>query len=491
MKHLRETLYALLNQQAGRIRMRRLKETLHILLNQQAGQIQLFIIVPILTLSFLSLIVRTASSAVDPALEKKKVAEQLKRRLSEVQHTEEIALARATTLTSAPPLPLAPVVWNSTHKIRKNTTIEVILRNEVVNTTEAAEWIKAVRNLKEFKVVSPGQTLTLSFLEKDEDWTLSTLSYGTNQKSRLLLEKLENGRIGIKREAPLTVAWRAVSGQIEKNLYEAATKAGVPALIMDDFADMDWDLDFSSDLQAGDTFKVIFEEFQRDGKTVEYGEILAAEIVNKGKTFCLFSVPEEEQSVDLHAAGRPFLRYPLKFTRISSVFTSGRFHPVLKRTRPHRGVDFAAPAGTPVRAVASGTVTYAGRNLGYGIYVRIDHPGAYDSAYAHLRRIARGVKVGTKVERGQLIGYVGSTGLATGPHLHFELHKNGKYVNPLIAKLPIEESDFKPQQTRMAAEMRKRLTEKLATMKVGTPAVVSTVTATSQDARGAQLQQPS
>ncbi|MGH7962498.1 MAG: M23 family metallopeptidase, partial [Candidatus Binatia bacterium] len=248
---------------------------------------------------------------------------------------------------------------------------------------------------------------------------------------------------------------------------------------------------------AGATFKVIFEEFQREGQTVEYGEILAAEIVNRGKTFCLFSIPEEEQQSEHQASERQFLRYPLQFTRISSVFTAGRFHPVLKRTRPHLGVDFAAPAGTPVRAIAGGTVTYAGRNLGYGIYVHIDHPGPYDSAYAHLKRIARGVKAGATVERGQLIGYVGSTGWATGPHLHFELHKNGKYVNPLTAKLPLEEAVAKKKQIRVVTGVRKRLAEQLATVKIGDPSVVTfaaaapTVTATVQDASGTKPRQPS
>ena len=131
-----------------------------------------------------------------------------------------------------------------------------------------------------------------------------------------------------------------------------------------------------------------------------------------------------------------FLRYPLRFTRISSKFSHARFHPILKRTRPHLGVDFAAPRGTPVRAIADGTVQYAGWRGGLGRFVRLDHPGPYGSGYGHLQRIAKGVREGRRVRRGQIIGYVGSTGLATGPHLHYVLYKHGQHVDPLRRQLP-------------------------------------------------------
>jgi murein DD-endopeptidase MepM/ murein hydrolase activator NlpD len=246
----------------------------------------------------------------------------------------------------------------------------------------------------------------------------------------------------------------------------------VPGRIVDDLADMDWDLDFS-DLQPGDTFKVIFEEFQRDGKPIERGRIVAAAIATKGKTFTLFPLPEEKgQSSDPSSSSRSFLRYPLQFTRISSVFTSARFHPILERVRPHKGVDFAAPRGTPVRAVASGKVTFAGRQSGYGNIVCIDHPGPYDTAYAHLERIEKELDQGDRVERGQIIGYVGSTGLATGPHLHFELHKDGEYINPLVAKLPmIDDDEIQRRENPAFAELKKRAAEQLSALKIGNQSV--------------------
>ena len=363
--------------------MKHLKGMCRALLAQQSGQIQLFIIAPILTLSFLSLIVRTADSAIDPALEKRKVTEQLKRRLSEVRNHEEILSALVVET------PLLP-------------------------------------------------------------------------KSKI------DGSIGSPHETPSsTLVWHAVGGRIDRSFHDAAINAGVPARIIDNFADMDWDLDFSSDLRPGDTFKVIFEEFQRDGKILEYGQILAAEIVNKGKRFTLFSLARTQgRGESPRLTSRQFLRYPLQFTRISSVFTDARMHPILQRVRPHLGVDFAAPVGTPVRAVAEGKVLYAGWYGGFGNCIRIDHPGSYDSFYAHLQRVAKRLKTGTTVERGQVIGYVGATGLATGPHLHFALFRGGKYINPLTAKLLVEEADIQQTQSVEVAEMKRHLTEQLAALQV-------------------------
>ena len=230
---------------------------------------------------------------------------------------------------------------------------------------------------------------------------------------------------------------------------------------------MGWDLNLSYDLQPGDPFKIIFEEIQHNGQAVKHGKVLAAEIVNKGRKHLVFPF-------DAGAGmgfGQQFLRYPVRFTRISSVFSDARLHPIYKRKRPHRGVDFAAPTGTPVRAVADGKVTYAGWRGDYGRFLKIDHAGPYSSAYAHLRRIKKGVRAGAFVKRGQVIGYVGSSGAATGPHLHFEMHKNGRYINPL-KKLPTQNvfaGQKRPPTARpdpQLAAIRKKLEEYLARLSV-------------------------
>lgn len=476
--------------------MRYLKGTLCAVLAQESGQIQLLIIAPILALSFLSLVVRTASSAVDPAVEKKKVTEQLKRRLSEVRSEEDLHPApeadgpakEATWLlpqapeATPPPLITVPPAQaeptgllepqERTRQVRKRETLAAILRDEGLGRKETARWVAAARSAKGFRNLRVGQTITLSFSGRAHRRALTAVSYEVDKKTLLFLEKGADGTISLRRETlPTVLVWRAVGGPIESNLYNAAKKAGVPARLLDDLADMDWDIDLSSDLHAGDIFKVIFEEVQHEGQTVEYGKILAAEIVNRGKTRTLFSIAGRTLAGDTGPGqtNRHFLRYPLKFSRISSVFTTARFHPILKRARPHLGVDFAAPAGTPVRSIASGKVVHAGRLGGYGNFVRIDHPGPYASAYAHLQRIAKGVKVGSAVERGQVIGYVGSTGLATGPHLHFELYKDGKYINPLTAKLPTLDETFEdPRQNHFLVQAKKHLREQLAALHVRT-----------------------
>jgi murein DD-endopeptidase MepM/ murein hydrolase activator NlpD len=467
--------------------MQYLRGTIKSLLAQQSGQIQLFIIAPILTLSFLSLVVRTASSAVDASLEKKKVTEQLKRRLNQVRsESEEESQNEPAIAVSPPPAPRqvvallpagkAPVPQTpikTSLQVKKHTTLEKVLREQGIGAEEASAWLASARQMKEFKRLSPGKTITLSFAGDDADQTLTTLSYESNKRSLLVLEKKPNGTIASRRETlPYTLLWCAVGGRIDSSLYQAARQAGVPIQIVDDLADMNWDVDFS-DLQPGDTFKVIFEEFQRDGKSIERGRIIAAEIATKGKTFSLFPPPPEEKGQSHRSpASRAFLRYPLQFTRISSVFTTARFHPILERVRPHKGVDFAAPRGTPVRAVASGKVTFAGRQGGYGNIVCIDHPGPYDTAYAHLERIEKGLGQGNHVERGQVIGYVGSTGLATGPHLHFELHKDGEYINPLVAKLPVVDEETTVRRENPAfAEIRRRAAERLGALKIGAQAV--------------------
>ena len=509
------------------------------LLAQQRGQIQLLIIAPIITLSLLGLVVRSASSAVDHSLEKRKVVEQLKRRLSEVQNEsqqEEQALASISDLaldqlgdtsllspaqeegeideflaetfifTPEPPLPapdlateadsadpissseqkhqeLAPpepqtFPFETTYRVRKRDTLEAILQAEGVASQDAKIWVAAAKKHKLARKLQSGRQFSFIFSEGDDAPVLTRLTYEIDTLSHLIFEKTAEGEISTQTKTlPTTLVWRAVGGKITSSLYKAALKASVPLRIVDEMADMDWHLNFSSDLKSGDTFKVIFEEIQRDGKPVEYGRVLAAEIINKGKSSQVFSFPRAKRkraaktrsssdSTTVTKGGQRFLRYPVKFTRISSVFTHARFHPVLKKKRPHNGVDFAAPRGTPVHAVANGEVTHAGWMHGFGRIVRISHPGPYRTEYAHLHKIAKEVKVGTRVKKDQVIGTVGSTGLATGPHLHFGLLKNSKYVNPLGKNLPRtarkggKKKAPKPDPVR--AKMKKTLTQYLS-----------------------------
>lgn len=513
-------------------RMVNVKGARQAFLAQQRGQIQLLIIAPILTLSFLGLLVRSASSAVDHRVEKKKIVAELKRRLDEVntnllqesqtdsawdssgealehrwivvgdgvdettilpfvsvEHSlsldssslfDERELDESGLDETAPSqqdLSLSHTFpFKTSYRVRKGDTLEAILQSEGVAPEQIPGWIAAAKQHKTLWRLQRGRHFSFVFVEGDKTPLLKSLTYELDPLSQLILE-YEEGKITTRKETlPTTLVWRVVGGQITSSLYTAALKAGVPLQIVDEMADMDWDLNFSSDLKSGDTFKVIFEEIQQDGEPVKYGGMLAAEIVNNGKTSTLFSLPRVKgqqpsesrvaaSSAKTHSSQR-FLRYPVRFTRISSVFTKARFHPILKRKRPHNGVDFAAPRGTPVRAVADGKITTAGWVGGFGRLIRIDHPGPYMTEYAHLNRIAKGIKTGNSVKRGQVIGTVGSTGLATGPHLHFGLFKNGRYINPLSKDLPRTQQIVQRKATPdpFVAEMKKTLTAYLATI---------------------------
>lgn len=543
-------------------RMVNVKGARQAFLAQQRGQIQLLIIAPILTLSFLGLLVRSASSAVDHRVEKKKIVAELKRRLDEVnidllQERQESQTDSAgdssgealehgwiavgdgggeTTIlpfvsvehslsfdssslfdereldereldesgldeTAPSPQDLRlshTFPFKTSYRVRKGDTLEAILQSEGVAPEQIPVWIAAAKQHKTLWRLQRGRHFSFVFVEGDKTPKtplLKSLTYELDPLSRLILE-YEEGKITTRKETlPTTLVWRVVGGQITRSLYTAALKAGVPLRIVDEMADMDWDLNFSSDLKSGDTFKVIFEEIQQDGAPVKYGGVLAAEIVNNGKTSTLFSLPRgkgqspSESGVAASSAkthsGQRFLRYPVRFTRISSVFTKARFHPILKRKRPHNGVDFAAPRGTPVRAVADGKITTAGWVGGFGRLIRIDHPGPYMTEYAHLNRIAKGIKTGNSVKRGQVIGTVGSTGLATGPHLHFGLFRNGRYINPLSKDLPRTQQIVQRKATPdpFIAEMKKTLTAYLGTIEASSVPATQVLAALTKQTR--------
>jgi murein DD-endopeptidase MepM/ murein hydrolase activator NlpD len=235
-----------------------------------------------------------------------------------------------------------------------------------------------------------------------------------------------------------------VQGKIQSSLFVDGQNAGMSGkLIMNMARLFNFDIDFGSELQKGDYFGVIYEAEYVDGERIGTGDILAAEFINNNKQYRVVRYEDQNGNVDyLDEEGRSrrkkFIRTPLNFTRISSKFTNKRWHPVLKRWRSHKGVDYAAPTGTPVWATGDGKVHIIGRQRGYGKVIYIKH-GKYVTVYGHLNGFKRGLKKGDRVKQGQVIGYVGQTGLATGPHLHYEFRIHGKHVNPLSAKLPVQD----------------------------------------------------
>ena len=419
---------------------------------------------PVLVLGLLGIVSRAAIPTADPIQAGAEVNAQLQRRLHEIrlaaeQRAEALRVAAAepatrartdasthtTRETVARPAPTPGGIRRTTHRIRPNETLSTILRKEGLAPNQFAAWLSAAHKIDKFNDLQFGKDMTLAY-EPDSNGlpTLRKVSYSVDDTSLLVLEKYDGGRIEPRVERLRTQrVWRAVSGRISSSLYAAATGMGVPPRVIDDMVDMEWLVNFYG-LHPGATFKVVFEEIQRNGERVGLGRVLAAEIVNNGTTYTAFALEPGTRGSDTAFV------YPVRFTRISSVYREARFHPVYKKKRPHRGVDFAAPPGTPVRAAAAGRVTYAGWKGSYGRFVKIRHAGPYSTAYAHLRGIKSGLRVGSLVAQGETIGSVGSSGTATGPHLHFEMYKNGRFVDPLKERALANTASAKRSQTRAA-----------------------------------------
>ncbi|VAW37242.1 Peptidase, M23/M37 family [hydrothermal vent metagenome] len=241
-------------------------------------------------------------------------------------------------------------------------------------------------------------------------------------------------------EIPYVIEQRLVHGVIDSSLYEAGRRAGAsPGIIMELSDIFAWDVDFSTDIRKGDTFSVLYEIATVDGRAIDAGKVLAAEVVNNGKKHAAIFFNESGGGSGYYnlqgkSLRRTLLRSPLRYRRISSYFSKRRYHPIKKRYRPHHGIDYAAPTGTPIETSGDGRVTFAGWKRGYGNYIVVKHNSIYTTAYGHLSRIKKGIRKGRKVKQGQVIGYVGSTGLSTGPHLHYEVKQRGRHVNPLALK---------------------------------------------------------
>ena len=261
------------------------------------------------------------------------------------------------------------------------------------------------------------------------------------------LNKLEvrrdfDGYSALLHTRPTQTVQTQAAGVINSSLYMSAQQAGLSDRLILELAEMfGWDIDFTQDLQPGDRFAVIYNELTLDGEKVRDGDILAAEFVNKGKVLraVRYTDPDGRVAVykpDGSSMRKAFSRNPLPVTRITSRFNPNRLHPIFKTVRPHRGVDYGAATGTPVQATGDGQVTFAGRQGGYGNVVIVDHGRGNRTLYAHLSRFAPKMRVGQRVNQGQIIGYVGSTGWATGPHLHYEFQVNGQTKDPLTVALP-------------------------------------------------------
>ncbi len=324
-------------------------------------------------------------------------------------------------------------------RIRSGDTLQSILRRMDVSDEEIQKVLAsdpgahglgklAARRTLLGRVTAQGRLLSLRYLASDTE----LISVERIQEQFRITQK------AIALEPQVIMR----SGTIRHSLFGATDGANVPDSIASEMAEVfSGEIDFHRDLRKDDRFSVVYEAFFHEGRLVKTGQLLAAEFINNGTILrALHFVDSQGNSGYFTPEGkslkRAFLKSPLPFTRITSGFSNARYHPVLKEWRAHRGIDYGAPTGTPVRAVADATVTFAGWQRGYGNLVVLNHQKPYSTAYGHLSRFAKGIKRGSRVRQGDLIGYVGKTGLATGPHLHYEFRVNNVQKNPLAMKLP-------------------------------------------------------
>ena len=288
------------------------------------------------------------------------------------------------------------------------------------------------------KHIKPGQEIRFLF----EGGEFEALQYDVDLTDTLYIKKLGDIYSAELLETELETRVKTASGIINDSLFLTGKKSGLSDnMIMQMINLYGWDIDFAMEVRQGDQFHVVYEERYKDGEKVQDGPILAAEFINRGKSFTSVRYTHADGHADYYAENgdsmrKAFLRTPVKFARISSRFSLGRKHPILNRIRAHKGVDYSASTGTPVRASGDGVIKLAARKGGYGKAIIIQHGGRYTTLYGHLSRYGRGIKRGKHVNQGQIIGYVGMTGLATGPHLHYEFRVNGVHRNPLTVKLP-------------------------------------------------------
>lgn len=325
------------------------------------------------------------------------------------------------------------------HEIQSGDTLSAIFSTLEIDRGLLHRIVSADSTEKSLSRLRPGQKIIFRF--NPESNQLEQLEHQISQLKTALFTVADDGIAYDLNERDIEVRIETAYGRITSSLFADGLNAGLTDKVIIDMANLfTFDIDFARQIQPNDQFAVIYEARYLDGERIGSGDILAAEFVNNGESLRAVRF-ENEGFADYYdhngrSRKKAFIRTPLNFTRISSGFTNSRFHPVLKTWRSHRGVDYAAPTGTPVWATGNGVVKTIERQRGYGKVVFLQHGDEYVTVYAHLSAFKSGLKRGDRVKQGDIIGYVGQTGLATGPHLHYEFRIKGNHVDPLSYKLP-------------------------------------------------------
>jgi len=354
-----------------------------------------------------------------------------------VSAPDDLAVAASDAAQSGPSN--TPSLTTVEFKVKGNDSFYTILDRMDVPAEQIVRMARIAGSVYNLGKVKVGDKLSVTSI----DGEIERIEYRFSDIEGMRLERDLQASDGYTAELfqmPFTVEQRLVHGVIDSSLYEAGRRAGAtPGIIMELTDIFAWDVDFSTDIRKGDTFSVLYEIATVEGKAIDAGKVLAAEVVNNGRKHAAIYFNESGggsgyYNLEGRSLRRTLLRSPLRYRRISSYFSKRRYHPITKRYRPHHGIDYAAPTGTPIETSGDGRVSFAGWKRGYGNYIVIKHNSIYTTAYGHLSRIKKGIRKGRKVKQGQVIGYVGSTGLSTGPHLHYEVKQRGRHVNPLALK---------------------------------------------------------
>ena len=352
-------------------------------------------------------------------------------------------------LAISPPAQAEPVIDERHLTVRRGDTLMRVLRRAGAKREEAHTAIGALKSIFDPRRLKVGQKLTAAFRPEPESDgnaakgdALVAVIVALDVDRSVSAVRTEDGFEAQEIVQSLEPSFVRGADRIDDSLFVSARRTGVPArVIMDLIRMFSWDVDFQREIRHGDRFEILFESFKdEDGRAVKNGDILYASLALSGEDLQLYRFATEDGAVDYYdakgqSARKALMKTPIDGARLSSRFGKRR-HPILGYTMMHRGLDFAAPRGTPIMAAGDGVVERASRYGAYGKYVRIRHNSTYKTAYAHLKGYAKGVRSGKRVRQGQIIGYVGTTGRSTGPHLHYEVHRNGKKLNPLKLKLP-------------------------------------------------------
>ncbi|MDP3814776.1 peptidoglycan DD-metalloendopeptidase family protein [Pseudomonas sp.] len=381
--------------------------------------------------------------------------------------------AESASKSAVPAEPLTEV--DPLHRIIQvgnGDTLSTVFAKVGLPASTVHQVLSSSKEAKQLTRLKVGQELEFQLTA---DGQLESLHSKLSDLESIALAKTDKGfsfkRELVKPEVQTTYA-HAV---IDSSLFLSAKRAGLSHALTMDLANVfGYDIDFAMDIREGDEFELIYEEKVVNGKQVGTGNILSARFTNRGKTFSAVRYTNKQGNTSYYNANgesmrKAFIRTPVDFARISSRFSNGRRHPILNKIRAHKGVDYAAPRGTPIKAAGDGRIALAGRHGGYGNAVIIQHGQRYRTLYAHMQGFAKGVRNGANVKQGQIIGYIGTTGLSTGPHLHYEFQISGVHVDPLSQKLPMsdpiarsEKARFMQQSKPLMAQMDKEKSTLLA-----------------------------